>query len=230
MLATSADERRALVTPLPPHACSRIGTHTTATAFDLAVVTTGEALALAVATYMRTRCCRALNHRLSGSTHAASGLASASGPRAPVVLFSDPEEAARGGLGGSTKPAIGDLYRALEATACAYRHAAWQAERSSLALQASLATPGPTGRALAMDALAALQLSHSSRSTSLSTFENLLAVWLAHSLVDPSLQLNAPSLGRMERHPHMRSLFEESDFCAALLRHLKILAAGDGTA
>lgn len=129
--------------------------------------------------------------------------------------------------GALTHTNIRILYAALKSAAAAYRQAKWQGERATISLQSAIATAPHPGRSMVIDALGAIRLAHSSAATALRTVENLLAVWLAHGMLDETLRFGVADVAQLEAQDDLRAVFADSSFCAAILRQLKLVAAGE---
>jgi hypothetical protein len=124
---------------------------------------------------------------------------------------------------------IRDLYGYLVSAALAFKHSIWQRDHASrIMLEASIARthaatiPQYEVRLERASLLAAYRFAFRSAETTLRTFENLLAIFLAHCMVDRELFMDSPeSLDRMEAQ--LEDPLRASNFSQSIMRRLRIL-------
>lgn len=119
------------------------------------------------------------------------------------------------------------LFDSLKAAAGALQHARWQLRHATALLAKHLTQPSARVRGAVVDALGAIRFASRSVSTSQFAFENLLAIWLAHSVVDPTLRLSDEDIRTLAEQPAMKDAFASNEFTRSLLRQLTALGVAE---
>jgi hypothetical protein len=175
-------------------------------------------------------------------------------PPAGAILFRAPAEVAANALLASSTPTFVTLVDAVAQVADAYVHAQWQRGRAARAAAdlaaaapvvagvaaqpmavAAGGVPGAAAAAAATTAAAVAatlgespqQFAATAAATARFAFENLMCVWLAHSLTQPALRVDARDLAQFAARPGIAAALRDSPFAELALGQLQVLAYED---